>query len=57
MGTGEPLPGASSKVEGSLDSSTTVSTQQGNMTLERNRFFDKTVFDPGDIPEYLSKLP
>jgi ABC-type nitrate/sulfonate/bicarbonate transport system substrate-binding protein len=56
-GTGEPLPGASSKVEGSLDSTTTVSTQQGNITLERNRFFDSRVFDPADIPGYLAKLP
>jgi len=57
MGTGEPLPGASSKVEGSLDATTAVSMQQGNMTLERNRFFDGVIFDPADIPGYLAKLP
>lgn len=57
IGTGEPLPGASSKVEGSLDQKTAVGTQQGNMILESNRFFDGMVFDPADIAGYLKKLP
>lgn len=57
LGTGEPLPGASSKVEGSLDSRMVVSTQQGTMMLEPNTFFDGMVFDPSDIEGYLSRLP
>jgi NitT/TauT family transport system ATP-binding protein len=56
IGTGEPLPGASSKVEGSLDSTTAVGTQQGRMTLESNRFFDGKAFDPADLPGYLASL-
>jgi NitT/TauT family transport system ATP-binding protein len=55
-GSGEPLPGASSKVEGSLRQRTAVGMQQGTMTLESNRFFDGKVFDPADIPGYLAEL-
>ena len=57
IGTGAPLPGASSKVEGSLGQTTMVGTQQGRMTLESNRFFDGKVFDPADLPGYLASLP
>jgi two-component system, oxyanion-binding sensor len=57
IGTGEPLPGASSKVEGSLTGLTAVGTQQGTMTLESNRFFDGLAFDPHDMPGYLARLP
>jgi two-component system, oxyanion-binding sensor len=57
LGTGEPLPGASSKVEGSIDKLVAVGTQQGAITLESNRFFDGAVFDPADIPGYLARLP
>ncbi|WP_343616142.1 ABC transporter substrate-binding protein [Novosphingobium sp.] len=57
LGTGEPLPGASSKVEGSLTRITAVSTQQGDMVLEDNRFFDGLVFDPLHIAEYAESLP
>ena len=55
MGSGEPLPGASSKVEGSIGQRTAVGTQQGAMTLESNRFFDGAVFDPADIEGYLTR--
>ena len=54
IGTGEPLPGASSKVEGSLVQRTTVSAQQGAITLESNRFFDGKSFDPARLEEYLA---
>ena len=54
FGSGEPLPGASSKVEGSLGITTAVGTQQGVMTLESNRFFDGRVFDPDDLSGYLA---
>lgn len=57
IGSGEPLPGASSKVEGSLETTTAVGTQQGRMTLESNRFFDGRTFDPADLPGYLGSLP
>jgi NitT/TauT family transport system ATP-binding protein len=56
-GTSEPLPGASSKVEGSLLQRTAVGTQQGAMVLESNRFFDGKVFDPSHLEEYLKNLP
>jgi NitT/TauT family transport system ATP-binding protein len=56
-GTAEPLPGASSKVEGSLGLPTAVGTQQGRMTLESNRFFDGLVFDPANLEGYLARLP
>jgi ABC-type nitrate/sulfonate/bicarbonate transport system substrate-binding protein len=55
--TGDVLPGASSKVEGSLDAKTAVSSQQGTMVLEGNRFFDGRTFDPDDLPGYLAGLP
>lgn len=54
LGTGEPLPGASSKVEGSLTGLTAVGTQQGTMTLESNAFFDGKAFDPADLEGYLN---
>ncbi|MBS0476185.1 MAG: ABC transporter substrate-binding protein [Proteobacteria bacterium] len=57
LGSGEPLPGASSKVEGSLSGLTAVGTQQGVMTLENNSFFDGMTFDPHDLEGYLSRLP
>lgn len=55
-GTGEPLPGASSKVEGSLTGPTAVGMQQGDMVMTNNSFFDGLAFDPSDIPGYLAKL-
>lgn len=54
--TGDQLPGASSKVEGSLTTKTAVSTQQGTMVLEENRFFDGRTFDPDDLPGYLASF-
>jgi len=56
-GTGDLLPGASSKVEGSLRKLTPVTAQQGDMMLAQNSFFDGGVFDPDDIPGYLERLP
>lgn len=55
IGTGEPLPGASSKVEGSVELPTAVGTQKGIITLTNNRFFDGQVFDPADLAGYLSR--
>ena len=56
-GTGDALPGANSKVEGSLAQPTAVGTQQGNITLMENSFFDGRSFDPDDLPGYLASLP
>jgi len=56
-GTGDPLPGASSKVEGSVTQLTQVTTQQGSITLSPNAFFDGRSFDPADIRGYLAALP
>jgi NitT/TauT family transport system ATP-binding protein len=56
LGTGEPLPGASSKVEGSLVGATAVGTQQGRMTLQSNRFFDGKVFDPAHLAQYMAAM-
>lgn len=56
-GTGDTLPGASSKVEGSLRGATPVSAQQGAITLEYNQFFDGRVFDPEHPEAYLAQLP
>lgn len=55
-GTGDVLPGASSKVEGSVSQMTSVTAQQGDMVLSENSFFDGRVFDPDDIPGYLAGL-
>jgi len=57
IGSGEPLPGASSKVEGSIRDRTVVGTQQGAMVMEANRFFDGMVFDPHHLEKYLKSLP
>jgi NitT/TauT family transport system ATP-binding protein len=55
-GTGDQLPGASSKVEGSLHRRTAVTAQQGAMVLEQNSFFDGRHFDPDDLEGYLAGL-
>ncbi|OYU33611.1 ABC transporter substrate-binding protein [Novosphingobium sp. PASSN1] len=54
LGTGDPLPGASSKVEGSLAGPTSVSMQQGIITMESNSFFDGKPFDPELIEAYIA---
>ena len=55
-GTGDLLPGASSKVEGSLARPTAVTTQQGAMTLANNTFFDGRSFDPDDLEGYIASF-
>lgn len=54
IGTGDPLPGASSKVEGSLAGPTSVSMQQGIITMENNSFFDRRPFDPALLETYIA---
>jgi len=54
--TGDMLPGASSKVEGSLARPTAVAMQQGAMILDNNMFFDGRTFDPADLEGYYLSL-
>ena len=54
-GSDAPLPGASSKVEGSLKQPMAVGTQQGLITLEKNAFFDGRIFDPAAMEDYLAQ--
>lgn len=54
--TGDDLPAANSKVEGSVTQLTQVGAHQGSITLSENRFFDGRTFDPLDIPGYLAAL-
>ena len=56
-GTGDALPGANSKVEGSVGDRLQLSTQQGSITLSENTFFDLRKFDPDRQEEYLLELP
>ncbi|MBD3730430.1 MAG: ABC transporter substrate-binding protein [Sphingomonadales bacterium] len=53
-GTNDVLPGASSKVEGSLFQPTPVTAQQGSITLTENSFFDGKPFDPDHLQEYIA---
>jgi ABC-type nitrate/sulfonate/bicarbonate transport system substrate-binding protein len=55
MGSEAPLPGASSKVEGSLLGPTTVGTQQGMITLGSNAYFDGRFFDPDQMYAYIQQ--
>ena len=56
-GSGAPLPGASSKLEGGLDEPIGAGSTQGRLTLGSDRFFDGRAFDPDDISAYISDLP
>lgn len=54
--TGDDLPGANSKVEGSVTQLTQVGAEQGSIILSENRFFDNRVFDPERIEDYLASF-
>ncbi|HWV59553.1 MAG TPA: nitrate transporter, partial [Sphingopyxis sp.] len=56
-GSGAPLPGASSKLEGGLAEPIGAGSTQGRLTLGSDRFFDGRAFDPDDIEDYLAELP
>lgn len=56
-GSGAPLPGASSKLEGALVEPIGAGSTQGRLVLGSDRFFDGRAFDPDDIPAYLAGLP
>ncbi|MFW2542338.1 CmpA/NrtA family ABC transporter substrate-binding protein [Primorskyibacter sp. 2E107] len=44
--TAADLPGASSKIEGSLSEATAVSSSNGRLILQRDSFFDGRIFEP-----------
>jgi NitT/TauT family transport system ATP-binding protein len=52
--TGQPMPGASMKLEGALDSPRGVGAHRGLLTRGPDRFFDGRVFDPEDLRAYLA---
>ncbi|WP_267378771.1 MULTISPECIES: CmpA/NrtA family ABC transporter substrate-binding protein [unclassified Sphingomonas] len=57
-GSGAPLPGASSKIEGAIGSGALgAGSTQGRLILGRDQFFDHRAFDPNDIAGYLAQLP
>jgi two-component system, oxyanion-binding sensor len=56
-GSGAPLPGASSKLEGALGEPIGAGSTQGRLVLGSDRFFDGRAFDPDDIPGYLAAMP
>ena len=53
-GTGDLLPGASSKVEGSIGGPLAVGAEQGRITLSSNGFFDGRIFDPDEVEAYVA---
>ena len=57
-GSGAPLPGASSKLEGAIGIDPIgAGSTQGRLILGQDQFFDHREFDPEDIPGYLGGLP
>lgn len=56
-GLDTPMPGANSKLEGSVTGSLPVGSTQGRLTLGADPFFDGRVFDPTEIENYLDSLP
>ncbi len=49
-----PMPGASMKVEGSLDAPLAIGGRKGAITLGPDRFFDGRAFDPDRIGDYIA---
>jgi NitT/TauT family transport system ATP-binding protein len=57
QGIDTPMPGANSKLEGSVTGSLPVGSTQGRLTLGADPFFDGRVFDPIAVEKYLDSLP
>ncbi len=55
ISTGDDLPAANSKVEGSVSQLTQVGAQKGSITLSANSFFDGRSFDPDRFADYLAQ--
>lgn len=56
QGSPTPMPGASAKLEGSIDTPLAVGAVRGRLTLGPDRFFDGRVFDPEKIGAYLDNF-
>ena len=54
--TGEPMPGASMKVEGAISVAHGVGSRGQSLILGPDRFFDGRSFDPDNIARYLDSL-
>ncbi len=57
QGSGDDLPSANAKVEGSVTQATQIGALQGSITLSKNSFFDGRTFDPDAVKSYLTSLP
>lgn len=55
-GSATPMPGASAKLEGALQSPVAVGSVRGRLTLGPDRFFDGRVFDPDAVADYLASF-
>lgn len=53
---GVPMPGASMKLEGAIDTPLGVGAHRGALMLGPDRFFDGRVFDPQHVAAYLAEL-
>lgn len=53
-GFDSPLPGASSKVEGAVRGRIGAGTEQGQLIMEGDAFFDGKTFDPEQLEHYLA---
>ncbi|MGB3471064.1 MAG: ABC transporter substrate-binding protein [Erythrobacter sp.] len=53
--TDDPLPTASSKVEGSVSEALEATVHNGTILLENNTFFDGKSFDPDRLQEYIAQ--
>ena len=55
-GSATPMPGASAKLEGALETPQAVGSVRGRLTLGADRFFDGRVFDPDAVADYLASF-
>jgi len=56
-GIDTPIPGANSKVEGSVKDVLAAGSTQGRLMLGADSFFDDRIFDPNLLEEYNNELP
>jgi len=56
-GTGITLPGASNKLEGSLQAPEPAGSNTGKLVLGPDAFFDGGVFDPDRLEDYIAGFP
>ncbi|MFT4055254.1 MAG: CmpA/NrtA family ABC transporter substrate-binding protein [Novosphingobium sp.] len=53
-GSDQPMPGASMKLEGAVETPLGVGSRKGDLMLGPDRFFDGRIFDPERIEDYLA---